>query len=203
MFLRLDEARQLGAQVVRDSILRKTADSLLQEKAHFSILDTFDIFLSHSFSDAQIILGVTRYLETQGKSVYVDWINDKGLDRNRVTAETADLLRQRMKASKSLVYATSDNSPNSKWMPWELGFSDEHKPGMVPILPLVVISDSEWKGQEYVGLYPVIDRLQLSGALQSFVVKQDFSAMPLSQFGNYSSYSWKNNMGARSSVLPE
>jgi hypothetical protein len=42
-------------------------------------------------------------------------------------------------------------------MPWELGYFDGLKPGYVWILPLVMDYDSEFKGQEYLGLYPPIE----------------------------------------------
>ena len=43
-------------------------------------------------------------------------------------------------------------------MPWELGYFDGFKPRHVWILPLVAESDSEFKGQEYLGLYPPIEK---------------------------------------------
>jgi hypothetical protein len=44
-------------------------------------------------------------------------------------------------------------------MPWELGYFDGFKPMFVWILPLVMDYDSEFKGQEYLGLYPTVDKL--------------------------------------------
>jgi hypothetical protein len=198
MYLRIDEAKQLAAEYKRSRgyTYTKTTDSILVEKAAFSEGKTFDVFLSHSYNDAEIILGVAKFIEDQGKSVYVDWIVDKELNRSSVNTKTADLLRTRMRASKSFVYASSENSPHSKWMPWELGFFDGLRPGMVSILPLVQSTDSEWKGQEYLGLYPVINRLERSNGIRSpFVVKKDLSALPLSNFGASTSYIWKDANG--------
>jgi hypothetical protein len=126
--------------------------------------EKFDVFLSHSFLDAEIILGVKTLLEAEGLRVYVDWIDDGQLDRSRVTSATAELLRRRMRNSRSLVYATSATSSQSKWMPWELGFFDGYRSGHVAILPLVPTSASGFKGQEYLGLYPYVeDVLAISG----------------------------------------
>lgn len=50
-------------------------------------------------------------------SVYVDWIDDTHLDRNNVDRETAGILKARMAHSRCLFYVTTENSPNSKWMP--------------------------------------------------------------------------------------
>jgi hypothetical protein len=44
-------------------------------------------------------------------------------------------------------------------MPWELGYFDGIKTGYVWILPLVAQDDSEFKGQEYLGLYPPVEKL--------------------------------------------
>ena len=44
-------------------------------------------------------------------------------------------------------------------MPWELGYFDGLKFGYVWILPLVSEYDAEFKRQEYLGLYPAIEKL--------------------------------------------
>jgi hypothetical protein len=70
--------------------------------------DRFDVFLSHSYTDSTTILGVFDLLEAQGLSVYVDWIVDNQLDRTKVSRQTADKLRQRMRQCRSLIYAAAD-----------------------------------------------------------------------------------------------
>lgn len=112
---------------------------------------TFDIFLSHSFADKAVVLQLVKELEAYGYTVYVDWIIDPKLDRTKVDKKTADLLRNRMKQCRSLLYATTENAGKSKWMPWELGFKDGHN-GKAAILP--VIKDEDFIGQEYLGIYP-------------------------------------------------
>lgn len=116
----------------------------------------FDIFLSHSYKDKEIIPYLKKELESMGHSVYVDWINDKFLSRKEVTSGTAKVLQARMRQSKSLFFATSENSSDSKWMPWELGYFDGIKDKKVAVLPIRInnnFSDDEFKGQEYLGLY--------------------------------------------------
>jgi hypothetical protein len=44
-------------------------------------------------------------------------------------------------------------------MPWELGYFDGLRQGRVAILPLVSSSEASFSGQEYLGLYPVVERL--------------------------------------------
>lgn len=67
-----------------------------------------------------------------------------------------------MRQSKSLIFYTSENSPDSKWMPWELGFFDGNKPGHVAILPLVKTQGASFSGQEYLGLYPPVEEISLT-----------------------------------------
>lgn len=121
--------------------------------------DNFDIFLSHSYSDRKIIPILKRKLELLGYSVYVDWIEDKLMSRESVTPKTAEILQKRMKQSKSLFYATSENAPNSKWMPWELGYFDGLKNKRVAILPIKKDNNfsDNFSGQEYLGLYYWVD----------------------------------------------
>jgi len=120
---------------------------------------TFDIFLSHSYSDKDSIKAIKQTIEVMGFTVYVDWIHDSHLDRSKVTKESADLLRKRMKQCRALFFVTSSASPESKWMPWELGYFDAFKQ-RVAILPIIETPavTNEYKGQEYLGLYPYISK---------------------------------------------
>jgi hypothetical protein len=127
----------------------------------------FDIFLSHSYQDAamsfQRLLSIKAFLEDFNLSVYVDWIIDKHLDREQVSEQTAETLRHRMNHSKCLLFATSENSASSKWMPWELGYMDG-KSQMVAILPLVeATGKNAYVGQEYLGIYPYIEKAPVEG----------------------------------------
>ena len=117
------------------------------------------MFLSHSYDDAEVILGVKKIIEALGLSVYVNWIDDAKLDRSKVTKETAGVLRLRMHVCSSLVYAHSPNTADSKWMPWELGYFDGFKETSVWILPLVTDYDAEFTNQEYLGLYPTVGKI--------------------------------------------
>src|SRR4051794_31550207 len=98
---------------------RQVAEAELRKVATTDIATMFDVFLSHSFSEAEKIA-----LEAEGLHVYVDWIDDRQMDRSSVTAQTAEVLRARMRHSRSLIFATSNSSSASKWMPWELGYFD-------------------------------------------------------------------------------
>ena len=158
-FLTQDQARAAstfrGQKVLAEAEIRKSAAA--------SAAATFDVFLSHSKEDAEIIAGVKRLLEAGGLTVYVDWIDDSQLDRSRVTTATAAQLRKRMRQCKSLIFATSKSSSDSKWMPWELGYFDGFKPGHVAVLPLVSTPGAAFVGQEYLGLYPRVQDIGGAG----------------------------------------
>jgi hypothetical protein len=160
-----------------------TASVVLNEAVKSaSTTQTFDIFLSHSVRDAEIVLGVKLLLEDLGKTVYVDWLDDPQLDRSRVTPGTAEKIRARMRQSRSLVYIHTENSSVSKWMPWELGFSDALH-GAVAILPVTRTADQSFHGQEYLGIYPWIDQVATLGGLPELRIHK-------SQFSYKTWYGW-------------
>lgn len=156
------ELRQ-GAQRLTAS-LRKSAATVLHEGVmEFSTSGIYDIFLSHSVLNADEIVALKYDIEGMGFSVYVDWIEDPQLDRSRVTKDNASIIRARMDRCKSLFFATSDVSPNSKWMPWELGYFDGKKE-KAAILPISDSTTNHYSGQEYLGLYPYVTKDPMQGS---------------------------------------
>lgn len=134
------------------------------DSINVSDYDSYDIFLSHSYTDRAIIPALKKELENFGYTVYVDWIDDKLLNRENVSKDTAKVLQKRMKQSKCLIYATSENSSTSRWMPWELGYFDGIKDKMVGILPIKKSGNNfrdDFNGEEYLGLYYYIDKSTL------------------------------------------
>lgn len=137
----------------------RVAETEIRKSAAVSMAMNFDVFLSHSYEDSRMILGVRTLLEGTGLTVYVDWIEDAQADRSQVTAETADMLRVRMAHSGALLFVSTRASVNSKWMPWELGYFDGLRPGKIGILPVLLTAGGTFQGQEYLGLYPVYEIL--------------------------------------------
>jgi hypothetical protein len=157
------------------------ADSVLTERVRKQEqIETYDIFLSHAYEDKELILGVVLTIEDLGFRVYVDWRDDSQLDRARVTHGTAAKLRKRMQSSRSLLYSTTAQAKNSKWMPWELGYKDGNG-GRVAVLPVSASQSNsdEYSGQEYLGIYPYVtkdrnkkgdDKLWVHHSLTKYVV---------------------------------
>jgi len=150
-----NEARAAADRAVRHVV--KDAKAVLNEHKYID-KNSFDIFMSHSKMDEKIVLGAKQILEEKGFSVYVDWIEDPHLDRVSITKVTANYLRLRMSQCDLMFYLHSPNASLSKWCPWELGFFDSgfNKESKTFVFP-VIDSGSSFEGQEYLGLYPIID----------------------------------------------
>jgi hypothetical protein len=142
------EGRELNKSLAEASLIKLSSLGSAQ---------TFDIFLSQRKQDFELVNGFKKKLEKLGFSVYVDWATDRALDRENVTKETVNLLRQRLQQAKCLFYLATDSASHSKWMPWELGFKDGHSK-LVAIVPVAknVTSSDEYKGMEYLGAYPYV-----------------------------------------------
>lgn len=117
----------------------------------------YDLFISHSYLDKELILTLVEIFNQANYSVYVDWINDSLLDRLNVTAKTAKVIKNRINESKGLAYIATSNITNSKWCPWELGIGDGLLQGRACILPILEEYSTIFKGQEYLGIYPYIE----------------------------------------------
>ena len=182
-YLRISEARAAG-QAARSYVSKTASQILTEDSRRFSPANRYDVFLFHSYQDADAIHGVRSIIESLNLTVYVDWIDDGGLDRGSVSAKTAQVLRERMKTSSCLVYVHSSNAAHSVWMPWELGYFDAFKPNHVWILPLVSQFDAEFQGQEYLGLYPPLEKLSTLPQRLDFGflnVGEERSAIPLAK----------------------
>jgi TIR domain len=177
-FVTVAEAR---AAASGRGLTASAAQAEMRKAAAAPMSTEYDIFLSHSSEDAAVIAGVKTLLEQDGMKVYVYWIEDG--QAQRVTKATADNLRSRMQHCRALIYASSQSSPQSKWMPWELGYFDGRKPGRVAIFPLTSSAGSSFVGQEYLALYPKIERINWQGGLRSLGISTgETTAARLSTF---------------------
>lgn len=164
----------LTESFIREAASRRSLNESIRSINSFGRIseeEWFDIFLSHSYLDQELIAGIYNILTSQGLSVYVDWIVDPQLDRNNVTRESAELIRERMFHCRSLLYAISVAARMSRWMPWELGCVDGHTLHKCAILPISKVDTSSFVREEYLKLYPVVKRVDYSSSL--FVTDSD------------------------------
>lgn len=84
----------------------------------------YDVFLSHSSLDSELVLQLMSILNSKGLTVYVDWVEDQtALKRNLTSADTAKVLIERIKSSRVILYVKTSQSALSLWTPWELGYA--------------------------------------------------------------------------------
>jgi len=152
--------------ILTENIIRNAAaESRYQGKAvtesftRFASSKQYDLFISHSFSDRELVAGLYHLFNKAGYEVYIDWIDDKQLNRHYVTSETANLIKKRIQASSGTAYISTTNSTSSKWCPWELGVAD----GMKERVCILPVMNSRFKGQEYLGLYPYLEYEKIQG----------------------------------------
>ena len=127
----------------------------------------FDVFLSHSSKDKNILPSVINFLSRYGVNVYIDKADE---ELPQITSpETGEILKNRIQEARKFIVLISENSRYSKWIPWELGIADEKKKiSKITLLPTVQgISLPNWPQQEYLGLYPRIVYSNFKGQQQS------------------------------------
>lgn len=124
----------------------------------------YDIFLSQTIRDAEIVLGVYDLLTTLGYAVFCDWIITPHLERSQVTPANAEFIRSQMRISDTLLFVDSENADQSLWMCWEIGWFDGAK-GHVAVLPVLPDDGNYYNGREFLGLYPYA-RLGKDGQLE-------------------------------------
>ena len=84
----------------------------------------YDVFLSHSSLDSDLVLQLLSILNSKGLTVYVDWVEDQtALKRYLTSADTAKVLIERIKSSRVILYVKTSQSALSLWTPWELGYA--------------------------------------------------------------------------------
>ena len=130
--------------IVEQANLRKSAASRNLKGA---------TFLSHSSKDDDLVVGAIRVLEGHGAVAYIDEI-DPAMPPY-TSEETAALLKSRIRQTRRFVLLASNNSKDSRWVPWELGVADGYK-GLDGIALFPASEKSEensWASWEYLGLY--------------------------------------------------
>lgn len=124
----------------------------------------YDIFLSQTIRDAEIVLGVYDYLEQQGYTAFCDWIESSESDRSAVTPANAAAVREAMRMSDTMLFLDTQGAVQSRWMCWELGWFDAAN-GRVAILPVASENTDYYYGREFLGLYPYV-RIDTEGDLE-------------------------------------
>lgn len=89
-------------------------------------LKKYDLFISHSYLDREIVLDIVRKINNCGLNCYVDWTADSDfLKRSLVSDFTKEVLKARMINSQKLLFLSSSNSRVSSWVDFELKYYQE------------------------------------------------------------------------------
>ncbi len=142
------------------------------------------VFISHKHSDLEYLKGFIDYLKSNYKiNPYIDSM-DSEMPQKTCT-QTAKRIKYVIgKCYKFILLATND-ALSSKWCNWEVGIADKTKfeNHDMAILPMVDNLYTKFNGNEYLALYPSIERRSIDS--DEFIVKfnNDLS-MSLNQWLN-------------------
>jgi hypothetical protein len=133
-----------------------------------------NVFLSHSSKDIKHLPYVISFLEKYGSTVYIDKL-DKYLPSSTNHQTAVELKKRITDIDKFILFAT-ENSKDSKWMPWELGIADGIKKFYdIAILPSVENRFEEtWAEQEYLSIYKKIVWGSIKGGHGEDWIVRDF-----------------------------
>lgn len=130
----------------------------LEKTANFSIaLESIQhrkkAFLCHSHKDIDLVKGLVVSFREKNVDLYVDWL-DASMPETP-NKETAQKLQQRIAKADMFLFLATNNSMESLWCPWEIGYADGI--GKVPHILPTVDQYLVTYGSEYLDLYPRVD----------------------------------------------
>jgi len=135
--------------------MTKTASRTLREARQEGLRT---LFLCHSHLDAEYVSGFITLLDDHNWRVYVDW-RDNTMPETP-NAETARMIRQKIRDLDYFAFLATPNSATSRWCPWEIGFADGVKNhDQILIVPTADRSGHGY-GSEYLQLYRHVDLTQ-------------------------------------------
>ena len=112
------------------------------------------IFISHKHNEEEYVYRLKDVLERYGFGGYVDWEDD---DMPPTTSsDTAKELKSRIEKAKKFILIATRSAIESKWCNWEVGFADAHKYEDHLALFPVKGDFGNYKGEEYLQIYPSI-----------------------------------------------
>jgi hypothetical protein len=118
------------------------------------------VFISHSHKDKELIKYLFNILRNLKVKVYVDWLDDELT--YPPTSKTAEKIKKMIKTNKKFILLATNDAIASKWCNWELGLGDAHK--FIDHIALLPVSEDsgDWKGNEYLQIYPYIEKVYKS-----------------------------------------
>jgi len=137
----------------------------------------YDLFLSHSSTNKELLLIIKSILNSLNFNVYIDWINDKeSLKRTLTNADTAHVIIERLKSCNSLMFVYTQDSLKSLWTPWEIGYFHSLKGKICVYYPDDI---DESMIPAYINIYPKVFLKE-----NEFVVKINEGFLPINKWIN-------------------
>ncbi|UKM63882.1 toll/interleukin-1 receptor domain-containing protein [Flavobacteriaceae bacterium GSB9] len=114
------------------------------------------VFISHSHKNGDLVEYLVSLLVKLKVDVYVDWMDEEL--SYPPTAKTAIKIKNMISANKKFILLATNEGIESKWCNWELGIGDVHK--YIENIALLPVADNsgKWIGNEYLRLYPYVDK---------------------------------------------
>lgn len=114
------------------------------------------IFLSHSHSEKVMLESMLSVLLRLGVEVYVDWLDEEM--PYPPTGKTAERIKEKIEENHKFILLATNNAIASKWCNWELGLGDAAKfDEHIALFP--VAESNGWRGNEYLQIYPYIEKV--------------------------------------------
>jgi TIR domain len=152
------ERGHFDKQKLTESIVKKALDDSRNLKFKTAVSFKPTVFLSHKHDDLNDLQGVMGLLEDLGAEIYIDSMDNKM--PNQTNGETATRIKEIIKQSDKFILLATDKAIESYWCNWELGIGDVYKYiKHIAVLPMKEKKswDHNYKGNEYLQIYPSID----------------------------------------------
>lgn len=119
------------------------------------------VFLSHKhedIEDEEELKGFVEFLNDLNVKVYIDSMDNKMPEQT--SGDTAKRIKEIIKYCDKFILLATEKAIESYWCNWELGIGDVHK--YLKHITLLPVKDKgkydfQYKGNEYMQIYPVID----------------------------------------------
>ncbi|HZV11830.1 MAG TPA: TIR domain-containing protein [Candidatus Kapabacteria bacterium] len=138
-----------------DRLVQKALNESRERQSHFY---EATVFLSHKHDEEDKLEGASALLKRSGAEVYIDHMD---VNMPKITsAITARRLKEKIKTRDKFIFLATGAAIRSKWCNWELGYGDANKDDKNIALLIIEEYNDQWKGSEYLQLYPVIQEIE-------------------------------------------
>jgi hypothetical protein len=107
-------------------LLQNIKNNLVQNKK------SYDLFISHSFKDNELVIKIIQYLNKFDLNIYCDWISDNDfLKRKYASDYTKMILKRRIEQSNKVLFIKTENTNDkennfySEWVEMEILYAKE------------------------------------------------------------------------------